>query len=399
MSIAGLTRSVLARRTAFQWWWLIWAAAGCCIFLCGLTLGLASAGSGHDSGWFGQMLAPSFGGRSQVSILAVGVDRSTGRGLADTIIAAVVRPRSGEIAAVSVPRDSRVLVPGVGVRRVNEAHSFGGLPLTIETVELLLGIPFDYYVEVDIPGMVKLVDAVGGVEVEVEKRMYYRDRSQDLLIDLQPGRQKLMGKQAMGYVRFRHDPMGDLGRIQRQREFLRALARQLLAPEKAGHIPELAGAFVQTLNTNLSVRDLLALRKMVEDSGAEAIRMVTLPGEPRLIHGRSMIELDGEEVQEVVDRVLLGHGLSVAVLNGTEEDGLATRTASFLERQGCDIVEIGNAEQQSDTTLIADHRGGTKRAERVWGWLGCGAISTAPDGENPADVTVILGRDMASAGR
>jgi len=389
--VASTIADILVR---FRWWWLIWVAAAVCVFLCGVVLGLASIGDPQGVRWFAPILAPPFGGRDHVSILAIGVDDSEGRGLADTIIAAVLFPRSGEIAALAIPRDSRVLVPGVGIRRINEAHSFGGLPLTIETAELLLGVPFDYYIEVNVPGLVKLVDAVGGVDLDVEKRMYYRDLAQGLLIDLQPGRQRLDGHQAMGYVRFRHDAQGDLGRIERQRKFIRAIAREVLSPDKVLHVKKLSTVFVDTVNTSLTPADVLALKRMVEDVGPDAIRIATLPGAARIIEGQSMIELHAEEVQATVDRVLWGQGVALRVLNGTSITRLAARTASFLEERGCDIVEVGNAEQNTNTTIIIDHRGQGKRAERVASWLGRGAISVAPDGDNSADVTVILGRDM-----
>ncbi|UCC69341.1 MAG: LCP family protein [Armatimonadota bacterium] len=390
-----LARAILDRRPTLQWWWLIWVAAGVCVFLCGLALGLVSIGDPQGARWFAPILTPPFGGRDAVSILAMGVDDSEGRGLADTIIAAVVRPRSGEIAALSIPRDSRVHLPGVGVRRISEAHSFGGRPLTIETAELLLGFPFDYYIEVKVPGIVELVDALDGVEIDVEKRMYYRDRAQNLLIDLQPGLQRLDGVQAMGYVRFRYDAHGDLGRIRRQRKFLRAAAHQLLAPENVTRVKHLATTFVETVTTNLNVSDLLALKRILEGLGPDVIRIATLPGHARIIEGHSMIELDALETQTAVDRILWGQGVAVTVLNGTNIRGLAARTASLLEEHGCDIVEVGNAEHQTEISVITDHRGRARRAERVASWLGGGVISVAPDGDNPADVTVVLGRDMA----
>lgn len=399
MSFSILAIPSLDRRQTLQWWWLIWIAAGACIFLCGVALGYASGGD-PQSGvrWFSRILAPPFGGRDHVTILLLGVDDSEGRGLADTIIAAVVSPRTGDIAALSIPRDSRVHVPGVGIRRVNEAHSFGGLPLTLETLELLLGFPFDYCLEVNVGTLVELVDAIGGIDIDVDKRMYYRDRAQNLLIDLQPGPQHLDGEQAMGYVRFRHDAKGDLARVERQRKFVRAVARRALDPDQVIHLRRLAEAFVDAVNTNLTVQDMIALKKIAERLGPEAIRMATLPGQPRIIEGHSMIELGAREVQAAVDRVLWGQGVTVSVLNGSDISGLAARTASFLEERGCDIANVGNAEQKADTTLIVDHRGRAKRAERVAAWLGGGVISVAPDGENPADVTVILGRDMAGAG-
>jgi len=394
---------ILNRRAAahasgprFQWWWLVWVAAGVCTFLCGAVLGVVSSGlSGPGGGWFSQILSPAFGGRERVIILAVGVDKSSDRGLADTILVLAVSPRTGELSALSIPRDSRVQVPGVGIRRINSSHAVGGMPLTIETVEVLLGLPTDRYIRVDVPGLVKLVDAIGGVDIEVEKRMRYRDRSQNLSIDLQPGWQHLDGTQAMGYVRFRHDAAGDLGRMERQRHFLRAVLRQLTGPTNVSRLPQLARAFVETVGTNLTAKELLALKRMVEQAGPEGIRAETLPGEPKMVRGQSMIELDGERVEQTVDRVLRGLGLSVEVLNGTGISGLGARVAAELEEAGCEITAVGNAKQKSDVTIVISRRPGSRRAERVAEWIGMGVISVEPEGDNPADVTVIIGRDFS----
>lgn len=396
MSIVDLgeRRPRPSRRLTFRWWWLIWVAAGVCTFLCGAALGVVSSGgNGGGGGWLGQLFNPPFGGRDRVTILAVGVDNSQGKGLADTVIVVSVSPRTGEISALSIPRDARVEIPGHGPHRMNVSHALGGMPLTIETVELLLGTPIDYSILINVPGIVKLVDAIGGVDVDVEKRMYYRDRSQHLEIDLQPGPQHLNGTQAMGYVRFRHDATGDIGRMERQRQFLRAVMREVLSPRNVSRLPKLAQAFVQTVRTDLSVSDLLALKKLVEQAGPDAIRSATLPGMLAMVDGQSMIELDLGQVKEAVERVLLGRGVSVQVLNGTDVTGLAGYVAGRLEEAGCDIIEVGNTQGKAETTLIVDHRG-RRRAERIAAWLGRGVISVAPDGDNPADVTLILGQDM-----
>jgi len=377
--------------TGFQYWWLIWVAAGVCVFLCGAILGLVTSGGG---GWFGGILSPPFGGADRVSILMVGTDNATGRGLADTIIVAMVTPPTGEISAVSIPRDARVEVANVGYTRINASHSYGGLPLTLDTVQLLLGIPIDHYIEINVPGLVKLVDAIGGVEIDVEKRMRYTDRSQKLYINLQPGRQLLDGTQAMGYVRFRHDALGDIGRMERQRRFLHAVMQRLFSPEHVLDIPKMARIFVSTVNTDLTVRDIMALKDIIEMHGPEAIRTAALPAQPVRVGGASMLELDPEGVRETVEKVLLRQGVAVSVLNATAVEGLAARVAGELEERGCEVISIGNAERQSDRTLVIDHRNSARRAERVAAWLGKGVLSVDADGENPADVTVILGRDM-----
>jgi len=389
------TRAVRSRRGRFQWWWLIWAAALLCLFGCGGLIGAASSGTipGAPGGFF-QLFRPPFGGRDRVSILAVGVDNSQGKGLADTIIAVMVWPKTGEISALSVPRDCWVAIPGLGEGKINSSHSYGGLPLTIQTVETLLGFPFEYYIEVNVEGLTSLVDAIGGVDIDVEKRMNYHDHSQNLKIDLEPGFQHLGGEQAVGYARFRHDATGDLGRIERQQKFLRAVARELLSPEHMLRLPKVANVFLKTVDTNMNLQDINNLKRIVERAGPEGIRMAALPATPDTIHRQSVLVLDPEEVQRTVDRVLFGQGISVAVLNGTEASGLAAKAAELLEENGYDVLEVGNAEGRTETTLILDHRGQSRRAERVSAVLGGGVISAAPDGENPADVTVILGRDL-----
>ena len=390
---------MIRKHLGIQWWWLIWVGAGLCVFLCGALLGAVSGGGPGQSHGFLRLLAPAFGGRDRVTILALGVDNSEGRGLADTIIVLVVWPKTGEVAALSIPRDSRVVIPGVGTRRINASHAYGGLPLTIETVEMLLGIPFDYYIELNVSGLVDLVDTIGGIDIEVEKRMHYRDRSQNLLIDLYPGLQHLTGEQAVGYVRFRHDAMGDLGRIDRQRKFLRIVVGEILSPDNVTRLPKLADAFVDTVETNLTVRDSLSLKKIIEQLGPDAIRMAILPAHPRIIGGQSLLELDADEVQQTVDGVLWGQGIRVVVLNGTGIDGLAARTAETLVRHGYEVLDVANAERKTASTLILDHRGQTRRAQRVSSLLGGAVISAAPDADNPADVTIILGDDLGRAGR
>ncbi len=393
-----LTARLVYKRSKFQWWWLIWVSAALCLFSSGALIGAVTTGTvpGTHTGFL-QLFSPPFGGRERVSILAVGVDNSQGKGLADTIIAVMVWPKTGEIAALSIPRDSWVAIPGVGESKINASHSYGGLQLTIETAQALLGCPFDYYIEVNVPGLISLVDAMGGVDIDVEKRMKYSDHSQNLTIDLQPGLQHLNGEQAVGYARFRHDATGDLGRIERQQKFLRAVTRELLSPDHVLRFPKVIDTFVKTVQTNMTVNDVNSLKRIVDQAGPEGIRMATLPGYPRTIHRQSALELDPDEVQATVDRVLWGQGIRVVVLNATDVAGLAGKVADVLKENGYDVLETGNAANKSETTLILDHRGQSRRAEHVSSVLGGGVISAAPDGENPADVTVILGSDMEHA--
>ena len=285
-------------------------------------------------------------------------------------------------------------IENVGFTRINAAHSYGGMPLTIQTVQSLLGLPVDHYIEIRISGLVKVVDALGGVDLDVEKRMVYRDRKQDLDINLSPGFQHLNGTQAMGYVRFRHDAIGDFGRVVRQRKFMGAVMSKLFSPQYAAQIPGLMRAFLENVNTDLTWNDLLSLKRIMEQGSPNAFRTATLPATPVRVGRASMLQLDMDKVRETVNDVLLHQGIRVEVLNATTMEGLAATVADGLKQQGCEIVNTGNAAGKSETTLVVDHGSSAARAERVAQWLGKGAVSVAPGAQSQADVTVIVGRDI-----
>jgi LCP family protein required for cell wall assembly len=161
---------------------------------------------------------------------------STGSGgsrLADTIMLLYTAP-DAPATLVSVPRDSYVEVPGYGMQKINAAYSFGGAPLLRQTVEQATGVRTDGYVEIGFDGFSSIVDAVGGVEICLDEPLVDPRAG----IDLAAGCQTLDGADALGYVRTRYtDPDGDLGRVQRQREFLAALADQAVS------VPVLANPF------------------------------------------------------------------------------------------------------------------------------------------------------------
>jgi LCP family protein required for cell wall assembly len=390
----GLSPGPRRRR---RWARVLWLAAGLGLFACGAALGLLSylgtsiTGRGLF-GSLGSLLRRPFGGRQEVTILVLGVD-NIGRGLADTVMVGDIQPLARRVAALSIPRDSRVEIPGRGAQRINSAHQFGGAELTKQAVERLLGIPIDYYVEVSTSGLQELVEAMGGVEIEVERRMRYRDRRGGLNIDLYPGRQRLDGEQAVGYVRFRHDAWGDLGRIERQQTFLREVARQLLHGRKLARLPGLARAFVKTVKTNLTVADLLSLRDIARELDPEKIPMLSLHGEPVRLRGAAMLQLDPAQTQRMVDQFRFAAEPTVEVLNGTGLEGLGAKVAEKLRTAGARVVSVENASRPSERTRVVDNVG---RADRAWwiaGLLSCQQVVRAHPEFNQADISVIVGSD------
>ena len=382
-----------------RWVRLLWLAVALCLFLLGSALGLLSYFGSRITG--GGVIAalrsfasPPFGGRQQVTILVMGVD-NIGHGLADTLLVGSIQPFTRRLAVLSIPRDSRVEIPGHGTNRINSAHQFGGAELTKQTVERLLGLPIDYYVEIGVSGLAELVDAIGGVEIEVTHRMRYHDRRGHLSIDLEPGRQHLDGEQAVGFVRFRNDRRGDLGRVERQQLFLRQVARQLFQGENLARLPALARAFVNTVHTNLSVSDLLALKGIARGLEVDTIPMIYLTGEPVRVGGASMLQLDGELTQNLVNQFRFAVEPRVEVLNGTEIEGLASSAAERLRRAGVPVFSTGNTSRYNGNSRVIDHIGRADRAREIARLLSCKRVIRGQPGLNEADITVILGPDSS----
>ena len=186
-----------------------------------------------------------FGPRKQ-NILLLGVD-SNGEDSdiwegtrTDTIVVLNIDPKSKSLNAISIPRDSKVYLPGNnGIQKINAAHAIGGIKMTIRTIEDTLGIRIDKYLMVHDEAVKKIVEALGGVDIYVEKNMHYNDYSGNLHINLTKGRHHLNADEVVGYLRFRHDAMGDIGRTQRQQWFLRGLLQEMQKPETIAKIPDI----------------------------------------------------------------------------------------------------------------------------------------------------------------
>ncbi|MCU0537863.1 MAG: LCP family protein, partial [Hydrococcus sp. Prado102] len=138
------------------------------------------------------------------------------KGLSDTMLLLRFDPQKETVTVLSIPRDTQAEIEGHGIRKVNEANYYGGPALAAESISKLLGgVPIDRYVRVNIQGVEKLIDALGGVTVYVPKDMKYQDDSQHLYINLKEGEQHLDGNKAIQFLRFRYDEFGDISRVQR----------------------------------------------------------------------------------------------------------------------------------------------------------------------------------------
>ena len=222
------------------------------------------------------------------NIVVMGCDiRKDDVGRSDTLFVVMLDKSKKNAALLSVPRDTRVKIKGHGWDKINAAFAYGGQKLTRETVQDFLGIKINNYVVVDFQGFKGLVDAVGGVDINVEKRMYYYDPYDGFEIDLRPGMQHMDGKTAMQYVRYR-DEEGDIGRIRRQQKFLMALYKHIASKNIIAKIPGVSKQIMSMVKTDLSLKEMVELGNVMRDMvEKEGLKMFMVPGEPEYIDGIS----------------------------------------------------------------------------------------------------------------
>lgn len=215
-----------------------------------------------------------------VNVLMVGIDvgkfpygiRKDDVGRTDTIIMARLNPRSQTINLMAIPRDTLVEIPGRGKDKINHAYAFGGLPLTIETVELFTGVNIDYYAKFDYQTFEKIVDLLGGVEVEVTEELQHK------YYDFYPGRVKMEPAQAFVYLRLRNVPAGDIARAERQQNFCIDLLEEIRKKENWGKLPRVYQIVHQHSETNIPLWDALKIAATISYISGENISINIIPG-------------------------------------------------------------------------------------------------------------------------
>ena len=328
-------------------------------------------------------------------------------GLSDTMLLIRFNPHTNQMVVLSLPRDTRTLVQG-RMTKLNEANRDGGPALAARSVnELLGGVEIDRYVRINVQGVEKLIDALGGVDVNVPVDMKYQDDSQHLYINLKAGQQRLDGDQALQFLRFRYDDKGDIGRIQRQQMMMRAVVEQTLNPKTIARLPKILSVIQSHVDTNLAIEELLALAGFASQTNSYNVQMLMLPGEfsdaynyelsywlPNL---RAVDEMVAEYFGYGTRQVAASEEpeyLRVAIQDSTGDAIAVESLVQTLYDSGYYNVYIEQDwHEELPITRVVAQSGDLSSAETLQRFLGVGEVRVESTGILDSDITIQLGHD------
>jgi len=392
-------------------------SGGACFAYYKATGNVPFAGSGGITNAGDMSILDALLGRNiKLNVAVFGVDKDETR----TDVAFVVHYDSEQesIQLISVPRDTRVNVcdevedllgGSYGVTKFNSVHAYGGEKYGPEAailqMEDLLGISIDHYVKINFDALVEIVDAVGGVEVDVPQNMYW-DMSDtgDITINLKKGLQTLDGEKALQLVRFRRYADGDVGRIQVQQLFLKALAEKVLSTESiVKNLGDYIEVMYKNVKTDVTLADALKYANYIKKVDMDKISMETLPGAGQYVGGTSYFIHDPEATREMVDRVFYSvapvmnddgsidsKSLLIEVSNGGDVAGLAGRFTQKLADDGYRLAEPTTYHgEQVDYTRIQVKNDGAGR--ELVKYFDDARVEGAPADMSSADIRIILG--------
>ena len=285
-----------------------------------------------------------------MNFLIFGIDETQNTHRSDAIIVVHLDQTDNRVGLISIPRDTRVKIEGHGRTRINHAFSYGGAPLLQSTVSEFLDIPIDHYIQINLKGVEKFIDALGGVEIDVKKELVYVDYAGDLYINIKKGKQKMTGKKAIEYLRFRQDEEGDIGRIRRQQYFLNALVSEVSSFDNVFKFPKLIHALNDLIKTDISLKELTSFAFYFKNAISEnAISKSTVPGRVSLIGGAYYWKANSEKLDVVIDEVLYGNKVpNYEIANAKELKTLQTNT---LKSESLDYISESNSTELKTVSL------------------------------------------------
>ena len=383
---------------------------------------------------------PTWDGASRVSILIMGLDYrdwAAGEGppRTDTMILFTIDPLNRTAGMLSIPRDLWVNIPGgFEYGRINTAYQLGeaytlpggGPGLAIDTVEELLGVPIDYYAQIDFGAFIRFIDEIHGVKVNIPEKIKVDPLGDDNTKWLKPGVQVLPGDLALAYVRVRKTEGGDFDRSQRQQEVVLAIRNRILDAEMLPTLIQKAPILYNELSagvyTNLSLDQAIRLAWLAAQIPQESIKSGVIGSEH--INFASSPDGTQEVLKPLTEKIRLlrdeiftntgpaspvaanmdpvelmkAEGARVAVLNASYTPGLAARTTEYLQSLGVNVTQTDNSEKLSTYTEITSHTGKPYTVKFLVDLMQINQLRIRHffDPTSPVDIVITLGDDWAN---
>lgn len=398
--------------------------------------------------------------QGRFNILILGEDDVDGSKRSDTVLFATIDIDDKNVRVMALPRDTRVEIPRYGFQKLNHAYAYGGADLTRATIERYLDEPILYHLIVSFDNFPQLIDSLGGVEIDVKQRMKYVDRAGGVNIDFKPGLQQMDGKNALSYVRFRKDAQGDIGRVQRQQTFMKAMLKKAYDPKNLIKIPEIATEAMKLLRTDIPPTLAVQLAGFIQNEiGLERIFFATLTGKPATIDklsywlgdteaansffeasieqlmsgdlrqnddhfagisigyssaldengkAQTQVRADADEdkkkenafTKEELLTLIKAVSEPIAVLNGSGKGGMAKEVATRFQKLGIDVVRMGNAKhfdyKYSNVVYPQNSKQSTVVSSQKLGELMSVSKQLVRADNQAANPSFIIGHDHAS---
>ncbi|MNM32072.1 Transcriptional regulator LytR [compost metagenome] len=323
----------------------------------------------------------------------------------DTIMVLHYEPKNNAASLISVPRDMLIKVNKKN-NKINAAYAIGGEKLIQSEVEKLIEADINYIVKIDYEGFRALVDAVGGVEMYIERNMYYDDDAQDLHIRFNKGETVLLdGKKAEEFFRWRKNndgtgfANGDLDRIENQHKFINKLIEKCTSPAIITNIKGILDVLPAYVKTNMSPSKIISYGLGLKDLDKSNVTTATLQGDLKTIGGASYVVynrnmnietlglLSGSEAS---NGTIKKKNLRINILNGTRITGLASRMSENLKTKGYSAIDTGNTQERSKTIIKTNNK---EMGKLIVEDLGTGTIQDLDDNPQGYDAVILIGSD------
>lgn len=387
-------------------------------------------------------LPPAWDGASRITVLIIGLDArdtDTSAPRSDTMILLTIDPLAKTAGMLSVPRDMWVNIPGFGYSRINTAYSSGegnklpggGPELARKTVEQFIGVPVQYYAQVDFNTFVQFIDRIGGVDIynEEDLRLDPVGGGKDKIRLTCCGPRHLVGTTALAYARHRKTGEGDFSRAQRQQKLILAIRDKVLDPANFPTLitqaDDFYNEFSSGIRTNMPLDVAIQLAVLAKDIPAESIQQgaidTTMVAFDNVILGgqdASIMKPLPDKIRILRDEIFTSAGAlsplapqddltalmrldlaRVRVLNGSFTPGLETNTGNYFLSQGMQVTEVGSADRAYDRTVIvlyAPKLYTLKYLQMVFGITENALIQIKPDPAQNVDVEIRIGNDWAN---